>query len=333
MEPQLVCSNSSNRCTCADEVGAPQCTGAERGFPAQDGAGRGLCCPDSAPLPAESAGAASRWAHVLGWAPTCPQPRSQLRGHRAAGDIPSNPQIGSSLQRQRSAEALGEPEVAALPHFRAWGAQQHRGFQPSSSSPCLHHRAAQWLPPVPLHRDHWAWKRRDWKQLGRQRDGTPARLVITARPRPSQAKPEPRGEQGKQEPPSVCQHNCLSWPCSIWVDAGNWDLEFSSPHSGMAGALQGSILGVNISADCRGAQMSPCRPLCPVSATSPAFPAGTLHPCSPLLPLGRDAAQGGGRMGEGQFPFPFWFWQMLPWLAKPSQGRAVTQRPEPPVPP
>lgn len=89
----------------------------------------------------------------------------------------------------------------------------------------------------------------------------------------------------------------------------------------MAGLLQGSILGVNISADCGGAQMSPCRSLCPLSATSAAFPAGTLHPCSPPLPLDRGEDV---RVGESQFPFPFWFWQMLPWLAKPSQGRAMT---------
>lgn len=164
---------------------------------------------------------------MLGWAPTPPRPRSQLKGHRAGGDIPNNPKTGFSLQSQGSPEVLGEPEAAALPHFRAWGAQQHPGFLPSSSSPCLPHRAAQWPPPVPLHGDHWAWGRRYCKQLGRQRDGTPARLVITALLRPSHAKPEPRGEQGAGA--SVCQHNCLSWPRSIWVDAGNWDLEFSSP--------------------------------------------------------------------------------------------------------
>lgn len=101
------------------------------------------------------------------------------------------------------------PEAAALPHFRARGAQQHPGILPcSSSSLRLPHGAAQWPVPVPLHGHHGAGGRRGWKQLGRQRDGTPARLVITARPRPSQAKPEPRGEQGKQERPSASTTVC-----------------------------------------------------------------------------------------------------------------------------
>lgn len=79
--------------------------------------------------------------------------------------------------------------------------------------------------------------------------------------------------------------------------------------------------------------MSPCRPLCPDSAASPAFPAGTLHPCYPcVLWVGMQPRELVG-MGEGQFAFPFWFWQMLPWLAKPSQGRAMTQQAKPPVPP
>lgn len=72
--------------------------------------------------------------------------------------------------------------------------------------------------------------------------------------------------------------------------------------------------------------MSPCRPLCPVSAASPAFPASLLT--LRVLWLGMLV-----RMGAGRFSFPFWFWQMLPWLAKPCQGRAVAQQPEPPVPP
>lgn len=80
VEPQVVCSNSSNHCTCADEVGHTQCQGAERGFPTQDSAGKGLCCPDSAAFPAESAGAASRWAHLLGWAPTPPWAQVTAQG-------------------------------------------------------------------------------------------------------------------------------------------------------------------------------------------------------------------------------------------------------------
>uniref|UniRef100_A0A8D2N8X1 Sphingosine kinase 1 n=1 Tax=Zonotrichia albicollis TaxID=44394 RepID=A0A8D2N8X1_ZONAL len=94
------------------------------------------------------------------------------RGTELVGHSPKNPKSGSSLQSQASPE--GEPEAAALPHSRACSCLLLLLL------PCLPHRAAQWPPPVPLHGDHWAWGRRDLKQLGRQRAGTPARLVITA---------------------------------------------------------------------------------------------------------------------------------------------------------
>lgn len=97
VEPQLVCSNSSITACVQMRWGHPQRQGAE-GIPGPGECWERLCCPDSAALPAESAGAASRWAHVLGWAPTPPWPRSQLRGHRAGGDIPNNPKTGSSLK-------------------------------------------------------------------------------------------------------------------------------------------------------------------------------------------------------------------------------------------
>lgn len=85
--PQLVCSNSSNHCMCADEVGAPPVPRGLRGD-SQDSAGKGLCCPDSADLPAESAGAALCRAMCWGGHPHPPGPRSQLRAHGKSQTTP-----------------------------------------------------------------------------------------------------------------------------------------------------------------------------------------------------------------------------------------------------
>lgn len=95
-----MCSNSSNHCRCADEVGA------ERGFLAQDSAGKGLSVLTQQLFLLSQQVRPRAGPVCWGGHPHPPGPSSQLRGPRAGGDTPSHPKTGFPLQSQGSAEAL-----------------------------------------------------------------------------------------------------------------------------------------------------------------------------------------------------------------------------------
>lgn len=214
--------------------------------------------------------------------PPPPGPRSQLRGHRAGGDIPNNPKSA--------------PHCRARDLLRPWGSLRLLPFLTSGLGVPSSTRGSCLPPPPPLPpsqgssvaspcppaRGPLGLGKEGLETTGEAEGWNPCQVCNYSPAEASQAKPEPRGEQGRERP-SASTTVCPGPAPSGWMQGIGTGVLIPRLWYGWsaAGLYPGCEHLCRLLGSSDESLQAPVSCLCPVSAASPALPAGTLHPCSP----------------------------------------------------